>query len=77
MTKRLKRCTVTFSMDIREDDAEALLDAIRMLKYVAHVEVVATSLEDYFARNKVRYDCEARLHKAISVIMTGSAQTEA
>jgi hypothetical protein len=34
MTDRLKGCVVTFDQDLRTDDAEAILNAIRMVKGV-------------------------------------------
>lgn len=40
MTDRLIGCTVVFDKDIREDDAEVLLQSIRCLKRVVKVEPV-------------------------------------
>ena len=71
MTIRVKGCTVTFNRDIREDDAESLVDAIWMLKWVANVELVESSSVDWFARNRIRHESEARLHEAIRRIMRG------
>ena len=78
MTTRMKGCTVTFNRDIREDDVESLVDAIRMLKWVANVELVESSSVDWFARNRVRHEYEGRLHEAIREIMseTGSCCDE-
>lgn len=46
MTERLKGCTVVFTHDIREDDAEVILNAIRMLKYVVRVEPILAQGND-------------------------------
>lgn len=37
MTDRIRKATVIFDRDIREDDAEQILSALRMVKYVAEV----------------------------------------
>jgi hypothetical protein len=37
MTDRLKGCTVVFEHDTRDDDAEGILNAIRMVKGVLSV----------------------------------------
>jgi hypothetical protein len=46
MTDRLKGCTVVFGKDIREDDAEYILNAIRMIKGVSQVEPVISESGD-------------------------------
>ena len=46
MTDRLKGCTVVFDRDIRVDDAEHLLDAIRMLRGVIDVTPEIKVLSD-------------------------------
>ncbi len=54
MTQRLKGVTVAFDRDIREDDAEAILNAIRMIRHVAAVEAVEVNHADWFAQQRVR-----------------------
>lgn len=67
MTDRLKGCVVVFTDDFREDDAEPLLNAIRMLKGVAsvHVDLDVTDHRDYVARYRVRHELRAKLFAAI------------
>ena len=54
MTTRLKGVLVTFEDDIREDDAEARINAIRCIRGVLSVEPVPVSYEDHKARERVR-----------------------
>jgi len=54
MTDRLKGVVVTFDHDIREDDAEGILNAIRHIKGVASVQPEVANLEDHMARVRVR-----------------------
>ena len=61
MTDRLKGVLVTFDRDIRVDDAEQILTAIRMIKCVADVSPIVSNTDDYMAR--VRVDLE--WHKRI------------
>ena len=54
MTDRLKGCIVTFDRSIRTDDAEAILDAIRMVKGVMAVNPSVDDFGDVMARERVR-----------------------
>lgn len=55
MTDRLKGCTVTFDDDFRDDDAEAILGAIRLIRGVADVRpVLSEGVDDWMARVRVR-----------------------
>ena len=56
MTDRLKGCWVAFDKDYREDDVEAILDAIRMIKGVGAVSTndTRTTMEDWMARQHVK-----------------------
>ena len=54
MTDRLKGCWVAFDRDIREDDAEQLIQVIRCLKGVLAVETSVTTFDDYSARVRVK-----------------------
>lgn len=56
MTDRLKGCFVAFDRDIREDDAETLINAIRCLRCVLSVETHVTDLGDWNARERVRLE---------------------
>jgi hypothetical protein len=61
MTTRLKGVLVTFEDDIREDDAEAMIGAIRMVKGVLTVAPVPASFEDDMARDRVRAEFRDKL----------------
>lgn len=52
MTDRLTGCRVVFDQDIREDDAEHILNAIRMIRGVAGVDTSEniTSVADITAQ---------------------------
>ena len=71
MTDRLKGAVVTFSHDIREDDAEALLQAIGMIRGVASVTPSVAYLGDHMARERVRSELRVRLYDAIRVALDG------
>ena len=57
MTDRLKGCVVTFERDIREDDAEKVLNAILMIRGVASVDVSVADADDHMNRERVRREC--------------------
>lgn len=71
MTQRLKGVTVTFDRDIREDDAEALLTAIRMIKGVADVSPIEATSDDWMARQRVRQEIAESFHALWNEILTG------
>jgi hypothetical protein len=54
MTDRLKGCVVAFEADIREDDAEATLAAIRQIKGVVAVTPSVVTPDDWINRSQVR-----------------------
>ena len=49
MTDRIKGLTVTLDPDIREDDAQAIIDAIKMVKGVGDVETHVADLHHHMA----------------------------
>lgn len=54
MTDRAKGCWVAFNHDIRVDDVEVLVSAIRMIRGVADVQLEITDHADFMARAHVR-----------------------
>lgn len=66
MTDRFKGCTVLFTDDFREDDAEVLLSAIRMLRGVAAVTPELMVPDDWYMRTRVEQEMRERLLKALS-----------
>ncbi len=61
MTDRLKGCTVVFDRDIREDDAEGLLNAIRHIKGVKIVEPSISTSDDWMAAARAKSELLAKL----------------
>ncbi len=70
MTQRLKAFIVTLDHDIREDDAEPILQAIRCLKHVASVDPVGRDLTDITARMRVRGELAAKILEVYREILT-------
>jgi hypothetical protein len=63
MTTRYKSLTVVLEMDIRNDDAEPILEAIRMVKGVLSVEGnVTDDLEAHIAYERVRHDLGMKIY---------------
>lgn len=50
MTDRLAGFTVTLTVDIRDDEVEAIVNAIRMVKGVASVEPLVSTYELHVAQ---------------------------
>jgi len=61
MTDRLKGVYVAFDDDIRDDDAEPIIEAIKQIRHVRDVKVFVTKPEDYFARARVRAEVATKL----------------
>lgn len=54
MTDRLKGLTVAFNKDIRDDDAQSIIDAILMIKGVVDVSTSVSNPDDYMNRMQVK-----------------------
>jgi len=76
MTQRLKGVTVTFNQDIREDDAECIINAIKMVKGVIHVAPVETNVDDYMNRMKVQTELEKVIWNALDKYRKGDANVK-
>ena len=61
MTDRLKGLVVTLDRDYRDDDAEAIINAIRQIKGVLMVDLSMTTLDDDINRNRVRHELGEKL----------------
>ncbi len=61
MTDRLKGFVVILDEDIREDDAQPILDAIQMIRGVLEVTPMVNKMEDLMARERVRAELEGKL----------------
>lgn len=65
MSDRHAAYIVTLAQDIREDDAEATLTALRMVRGVLSVKPVVAELELHIAEERARHDLGARVLDAI------------
>ncbi len=65
VTDRLKGFVVALDHDMREDDAELVLNAIRMIKCVASVEPIKVGYDDHMNRDKVRCELQEKLREAL------------
>lgn len=61
MTDRVKGITIVLDRDIRTDDVEVLVNAIRLLRGVATVDTVLTTSDDYFARERIRTELVGKM----------------
>lgn len=66
MTDRVKGCLVLFDRDIRTDDVEALVAAIRQLRGVSAVNLSLTTPDDWMNRERARQELTDRLWKALA-----------
>jgi hypothetical protein len=65
MTDRVKGFTVTLDQDYRDDDVEGILNAVRMIHGVAHVEPSIVTSEDHMNRQVIKYELQKKLYKAL------------
>ena len=65
MTDRIKGFTVVLDRDMRDDDVEAVADAIRMIKRVATVTPHIVTHEDYMVRERLRHDLKMKMYKLV------------
>ena len=61
MTDRIKGMTITLDADIREDDVQAIVNAMKMIKGVVHVEPSIVTVEDHINREMIRYEFKHKL----------------
>lgn len=66
MTERVKGFTVTLDKDIRVDDIEYVINAIKMIKHVSNVEPVISSPDDHIIENRVRAELRDKFYSFIS-----------
>ena len=66
MTDRIHAITVALDRDMRDDDVECVLKAIRMLRFVADVTPHVVDMESYSARSRVISRVRTELVDAIN-----------
>ncbi len=54
MADRIKGLTVSLTHDIRDDDCQSIIDAIKMIKGVEEVETHIADAVDWIARKQVK-----------------------
>lgn len=65
MTDRINSITVVLDEDIRVDDAECILNAIRMVKHVLSVEGNVADFESHMAEERARAKVHEQVFNAI------------
>jgi hypothetical protein len=66
MTDRIQGFIVVLDSEYRTDDAEAILEAIRMIKGVLDVQPApALRPNDYITRKQVEHELRTKLYKAL------------
>lgn len=63
MTDRYNTLTVVLGSDIREDDAEGILIAIRMIKGVLCVEGNVANPGDFMAETRAKREIMGKIHE--------------
>ena len=66
MTDRINALTVILDQDIRDDDAQALINAIKQLRGVLDVTPHVASFEDAIATSRARQELIDKVWKAIT-----------
>lgn len=61
MTTRLKGLTVVLDYDIREDDAQLIIDAISMIKGVLMVKPIECETNDWMIESKVKMELRSKI----------------
>jgi hypothetical protein len=65
MSDRTMCLTVVLDKDYRVDDAEAIMNAIRMVKGVLSVDANVANVDTYMAYARARTDLEKKLWEAL------------
>jgi hypothetical protein len=65
MTDRVKTLTVHLTHDIRTDDMEPVVEAIKQLRFVEKVEVNVLGAEDSFAVTRAKRELSAAIWKVL------------
>lgn len=65
MTDKVKGFTVTLDSDVRTDDMESILNAVRMIKGVVHVEPSIVTPGDHMNRQRVKSELLTKLFRLL------------
>lgn len=70
MTDRVNGAWVAFNREIREDDAESLVNALRMIRGVAGVELQVADFNDWAIREQIRGDVAWTLRTVVHGLLS-------
>lgn len=62
MSDRIKGFTVALSEDLKEEDCQGIINAIMMIKGVVAVNTNVLNVDDYLARQRVKYELRDALY---------------
>ena len=65
MTDRIKGFTVALDNDIRIDDVEFIMNAIKMVKGVNNVEPLVSDSSDFIARSRYKSEVQTKIFKML------------
>lgn len=65
MTDRIKGLTVTLVNDLRDDDAQPIIDAILLLKGVLEVTTHVADMEHHFAVGQAKALLRSKIHAVL------------
>lgn len=72
MTERVKGLVVSLERDIREDDIETIVNAIKMVKGVQGVTLNIASHDDWMNRTRIKLEIEHKIYNAVREIFNDS-----
>jgi hypothetical protein len=73
VTDRYKGFVVTLGQDIREDDAESIINAMRMIKGVVKVSPVEADLVDQIARARIEDEVRSAIDNSLAKVFDRKA----
>ena len=65
MTDRIKGFTVALDKDIRIDDVEFIMNAIKMIRGISNVEPLVVDSNDFVARSRYRNEVLEKIYKTL------------
>lgn len=66
MTDLIKGLNITLDKDYREDDVEAIIEAIKMIYGVASVRKSQQDSDDWMNRERIKNNVKTKLFKAVT-----------
>lgn len=76
MTDRINSFLVVLDHDIRDDDIEPILNALRMVRHVLSVEPHVASFEDHVAESRARHELGMKALNAVRDAIYGTRQED-